>query len=72
MIVLVGKGWAFDDPVMAYTLMNDSNHTSPMHATTRGVDRLTRMPSAGTMCANCHPRVRATLRACREGDKQGR
>ncbi len=38
MIVLVGKGWADDDPVLDYTVMSDSNYASPMNPLSRGVE----------------------------------
>jgi hypothetical protein len=37
-IVLVGRGWAYDDPVLGYTVMSDSNYVSPMNALGRGVE----------------------------------
>lgn len=38
MIVLVGKGWADDDPVLDYTVMSDSNYRSPMNLAARGIE----------------------------------
>ncbi|MBI4509296.1 MAG: hypothetical protein HY698_06645 [Deltaproteobacteria bacterium] len=38
MIVLVGRGWAYDDPVLDYTVMSDSNDFSPMNLHGRGVE----------------------------------
>jgi hypothetical protein len=38
MIILVGGGWAYDDPVLAYSLMSDSNDVSPMNLDGQGVE----------------------------------
>lgn len=38
MIVLVGRGWADDDPVLDYSVMSDSNYPSPMNPHSRGVE----------------------------------
>lgn len=38
MMALVGKGWQKDNPVVTYSVMNDSNHTSPIHETKRAVE----------------------------------
>lgn len=38
MIILVGRGWAQDDPVLDYDIMNDVSRASPMHADARAVE----------------------------------
>jgi hypothetical protein len=38
MIVLVGRGWAYDDPVLSYGVMSDRNRSSPMQSDARGVE----------------------------------
>jgi hypothetical protein len=38
LIVLVGRGWAYDDAVVDYSVMSDSNHFSPLNPSERGVE----------------------------------
>lgn len=38
MIVLVGRGWADDDPVVDYKVMSDANYRSPMDPGSLGVE----------------------------------
>lgn len=35
---LVGKGWAYDDPVLSYQVMSDSTRVTPMNPSGRGVE----------------------------------
>jgi hypothetical protein len=38
LIVLVGRGWAYDDPTLEYAAMADSTHVSPSNPVGRGVE----------------------------------
>ncbi|WP_437896648.1 hypothetical protein [Sorangium sp. So ce124] len=38
MIVLVGSGWEYDDPVLSYAFMRDRNFVSPMNPSGRGAE----------------------------------
>jgi len=37
-IWLVGRGWAYDDPVLSYKVMSDSTRVTPMNPSGRGVE----------------------------------
>jgi endonuclease/exonuclease/phosphatase family metal-dependent hydrolase len=47
MVFLVGKGWAYDDAVLDYRLLNDRSVESPMHTDGRAVEQWVDCDTAG-------------------------